>query len=149
MAEIESIQYDYVTPYTDMVKYLKVLYQDLNVLHHNITGAEFFSNHENLAEMYEDVSKIIDNLIELGMTIGILEPSIQDSLNFKSSIDVRLRNYHDTFEIVSNEMAVAIDYMEKAKNGVPDDIKNKIEEHEHTLRIWGLYKAKMLLQVTE
>lgn len=149
MAEIESIQYDYVTPYTDMVKYLKVLYQDLTVLHHNITGTEFFSNHEALAEMYGDVAEINDNLIELGMTIGILEPSIQDSLNFKSAIDVRLRNYRDTFDIVANEMAVAIDYMEKAKNGVPDDIKNKIEEHEHTLRVWGLYKAKMLLQVTE
>lgn len=142
----ERLEPIYATTYNDMVKYIKVLYQDLNVLHHNITGRTFLSNHEQLGEMYEDIGDIADNLIELGMTIGILEPSIEESLQFKPSIQVRFYTDTEAFSIVRDEFTKAIDLMESAKLYVPDDIKNKIEEHESTLRIWGLYKAQMLLE---
>lgn len=142
----EVVSTDYIETYKNMVKYLKVLYQDVQVLHHNIKGIAFFSNHEQLAEMYEDVGEMTDNLIELGMTIGILEPSIEESLAFKPSIEVRFYDYKECFAIVRDEFARAISLMELAKVNVPADIKNKIEEHEHNLRIWGLYKAQMVLE---
>lgn len=144
--EENEIIYPYIEPYKNMVKYLKVLYQDLTVLHHNIIGPAFFSNHENLNEMYDDVAEIIDDLIESGMTIGILEPSIQESLDYKQSIAVILRDSTETFKIVVEEMAKAIELMEEAKIDVPADIKNKIEEHEYKLRIWGGYKSSMLIE---
>lgn len=135
----------YAEPYKNMIKYLKVLYQDIQVLHHNIVGVAFLSNHETLGEMYKDIGDINDNLIELGMTIGLFEPSIEESLDFKKSIDVKFYDYRTAFDIVRDEFAEAIRLMEYAKVYVPDDIKNKIEEHEHTLRIWGEYKAQMIL----
>lgn len=136
----------YAMQYAEMIKYLKVLYQDLGVLHHNITGATFFSNHEQLGELYEEVGEMTDNLIELGMTIGLFEPSIEESLQFKASIPVRFYTTNEAFTIVVEEFKRAIELMEGAKIFVPDDIKNKIEEHEYTLRINGLYKAQMLLE---
>lgn len=135
----------YAEAYTNATKYMKVLYQDVNVLHHNITGEAFFSNHEELADMYEDIAEIIDALIENGMTIGLLEPSIEDSLKFKPSIEVKFRNSKETFSIIIEEFREAIRLMETAKQNVPDDIKNKIEEYENTLRIWAEYKANMYL----
>lgn len=136
----------YAMQYAEMIKYLKVLYQDLGVLHHNITGATFFSNHEQLGELYEEVGEMTDNLIELGMTIGLFEPSIEESLQFKASIPVRFYTTNEAFTIVVEEFKRAIELMEGVKIFVPDDIKNKIEEHEYTLRINGLYKAQMLLE---
>lgn len=135
----------YAIGYSNATKYMKVLYQDVNVLHHNITGEAFFSNHEELADMYEDIADIIDALVENGMTIGLLEPSIEESLAFKSSIPVKFRNARETFEIIVTEFREAIRLMEIAKQGIPDDIKNKIEEYENTLRIWAEYKANMYL----
>lgn len=136
----------YAMQYADMIKYLKVLYQDLSVLHHNITGASFISNHEFIADLYEEVGEMTDNLIELGMTIGLLEPSIEESLEFKSSIPVRFYSSRESFTLIVEEFKRAIELMDGAKIFVPDDIKNKIEEHEYTLRINGLYKAQMLLE---
>ena len=136
----------YVGVYVDMVKYLKSLYHDVSVLHHNIKGANFFANHEALGDMYEDIAEMLDSLIELGMTIGILEPSIEDSLKYKPTIPVRLYTANEAFSIIVDEFKKAIELMENAKNFVPADIKNKIEEYEHTLRINGLYKAQMLLE---
>lgn len=150
MAEIENMNVDnelppYADAYQNVTKYMKVLYHDVSVLHHNITGEAFFSNHEELAKMYEDVADIVDALVENGMTIGLLEPSIEDSLKFKPSIEVKFRNSKETFSIVVEEFREAIRLMEIAKQNVPDDIKNKIEEYENTLRIWGEYKANMYL----
>lgn len=136
----------YVGVYVDMLKYLKVLYHDTSTLHHNIKGANFFANHEALGDMYEHVADMLDDLIELGMTIGIFEPSIEDSLKYKPSIPVRFYTANEAFSIVVDEFKKAIELMENAKNFAPADIKNKIEEYEHTLRIDGLYKAQMLLE---
>ena len=146
MENIENLEPIYASSYRDMLKYIKVLYQDLGVLHHNIIGSNFLYNHKQLGKMYEDVADITDNLIELGMTIGIMEPSIEDSLKFKPSLPVRFYKDTEAFSIVRDEFTKAIEIMDGAKNLVPDDIKNKIEEHECTLRIWGLYKAQMLLE---
>ena len=136
----------YVGVYVDMVKYLKALYHDVSVLHHNIKGANFFANHEALGDMYEHIADMLDDLIELGMTIGIYEPSIEDSLKFKPTIPVRLYTANEAFSIVVDEFKKAIELMSNAKNFVPEDIKAKIEEYQHTLRIDGLYKAQMLLE---
>lgn len=143
--EVEEVSVDYISPYTNMVKFLKVLSQDLRVLHHCVTGPAFFDVHKQLGEMYEDVDDIVDGLIEQGMTIGILEPSIEDSLILKPSVDIKLRNVKDTLTLVVEWVQTSIEYMEQAKQLVPSDIKNKIEEYEHTLRIWGLYKSNMAI----
>lgn len=142
--KVEEDKPEYIEQYNNMVKYLKVIYNDTTVLHHNISSPSFFGDHENLGELYEDIAEIIDNLVELGMTIGILEPAITESIAFQTPIDVKFRNQKETFEIVSSEMVRAIELMETAKIDVPADVRNKIEEHEHKFRTW-YYKVNMLL----
>lgn len=135
----------YSTPYRNMVMYIKSLYQDVTVLHHNVTGQTFFSSHEVLGQMYEKLGDMLDNLIELGMTIGLYEPSIAESLDYEPAIEVRFYPAVEAFQIIVDKYTRLIQLMENAKFLVPDDIKNKIEEHETTLRIDGLYKAQMFL----
>lgn len=142
---VDNTTIDYISPYTNMVKFLKVLSQDLRVLHHCVTGPAFFDVHKQLGDMYEDVDDIVDGLIEQGMTIGILEPSIEDSLILKPSVDIKLRDVKTSLSLVVEWVQLAIEFMEQAKQLVPSDIKNKIEEYEHTLRIWGLYKSNMAI----
>lgn len=136
---------EYIVKYNNMVKTLKVMYQDFNVLHHNIVSKTFFSDHENLADMYEDIGDMIDSLIELGMTIGIKEPTIVSSIEYKTPIDVKFRKQEETFKIALDEMESIIELMESAKQSVTDDIRNKIEEYESTFRVW-IYKISMLLE---
>lgn len=143
---MEDREMVYVGVYVDMLKYLKALYHDVSVLHHNIKGANFFANHEALGDMYESISDMLDDLIELGMTIGILEPSIEDSLKYKPTIPVRLYTANEAFSIVVDEFKKAIELIEGAKGFVPGDIRAKMDEYQHTLRIDGLYKAQMLLE---
>lgn len=134
----------YVEQYKQATMYLKVLAQDVQMLHHNVVGPNFIANHEALADIYNDVAEILDGIIEMGMTIGIFEPSIEESLQFKASLPVRFYSGEEAFKIVSEEFSDAINLLYEASSLVPNDIRSKIEEYQGKLRIWGLYKAQML-----
>lgn len=118
--------------YKELIKYLKVCYQNISTLHHNLVSETFLSDHEHLANLYEMVGNITDDLVELGIMQGLKEPTINESIEDYETIDTITRDSKETWSIVLQSFNSLIEIGELAKVEMPDFIKNKIEEYEYS-----------------
>lgn len=57
--------------YERLCAYLKVVYNNLFSLHHNLVGGNWYSDHERLGGYYAAIGEILDELVERGCPLGI------------------------------------------------------------------------------
>ena len=137
---------EYAISYKRMIACLKIAYNDVSVLHHNVIGTSFFGIHEELNSVYDNLADMIDDLVESGMTVEVLEPSISESLALCPCIEVKGRNAKETAITFVGVINNVLQAMEDCKNELPfSDIVNKIEEYQYYLRKEALYKFSMVL----
>lgn len=135
--------------YRKMVAKLKVAYNDLQVLHHYVTGNSFFGVHEAVGELYDKVGDMIDDLVEIGMSVGIHEIGIKDSVLMFEPLPIIGRDCNETARSVIAVCEGLIAVMDECKDSIPyGDIANKIEEYQYYLRKEANYKFAMLLVPT-
>ena len=131
--------------YFELLKYLKVCFQNITVLHRHILGKTFYKDHEILDEYGEFILKMSDDLIEIGLAIGVEEPTIDKSIETYDTIQTVYVESSEAFIMVSKYFNSIIELCELAKTEVPDDVKNKLEEYEYYLRKEANYKIKNYL----
>lgn len=127
--------------YQRLCALLKVAYENLWTLHHNLSGGQAWrGNHEWLGDLYSKCEDQADELIELGLQLGFREPSISDSLLIFPAITTDNRSWPDSQRITLDLIAQLMAQMVKAEADVPPDVKNKLQEFE---TIWRLEVYKM------
>lgn len=131
--------------FLELIKYLKITYENIFNLHHNIQSANYYADHEKMAEYYELVQKIADDMIESGLIIGVREPTISECAEKYEVIDTTNRSAIDCYKIVFEYFNDIIDLMDIVKEQCPDWLKSKIEEHQYALNIEANFKIKHLL----
>ena len=103
----------------DVVKYLKVVYENIFTLHHNIVSSNFYADHEKLGEYYERVQSYIDELVELADTMNLKEPTIIESINYfkgkEQIISARAYTANESFALVKNYFNNIITLLEMIK----------------------------------
>ena len=116
--------------YQDLTSYLKILYQNLGTLHHNLVGKSFFVIHPLLEEWYEKIGEMADDLIERGISLGYAEPSIKDAVLAYSSelLSVENRECEDTIKLTQGNFITLVEKMTMAKDGLPVDVQNKVRK---------------------
>lgn len=127
-----------------MTAYLMILYQNLKTLHYNVVGHGFFTIHEELEDGYDAVSKMADDLIERGIPLGFVQPSIQSAvLAYQSELlPVMARDSHDSIKLAYDGYIKAIELMTVAKDEVSSDIQSKLDEYIYYLRKEADYKMQ-------
>ena len=133
--------------YRSAEKALKVGYENIIVLHHNIISKNFPSDHENMEEYYQLALDCADSIIENGISIGVPEVSITEALEEYDAIPAKTYPKVEAYTFVQemfNRIIVLLDEA-KIEEGVPDYIKNLIEEWQQKFDLEANYKIAHLL----
>lgn len=133
--------------YRSAEKALKVGVENIWVLHHNIISKNFPSDHENMDAYYKLALDCADSIIENGISIGIPEVSITEAVEEFEAIPVRNYPKTEAYTLVQemfNRIIVLLDEA-KVEEGVPDYIKNLIEEWQQKFDLEANYKIAHLL----
>ena len=121
--------------------------ENIIVLHHNIISKNFPSDHENMDEYYKLALDCADSIIENGISIGIPEVSITEALEEYDAIPAKTYPKVEAYTLVQemfNRIIVLLDEA-KVEEGVPDYIKNLIEEWQQKFDLEANYKIAHLL----
>ena len=133
--------------YRSAEKALKVGVENIWVLHHNIISKNFPSDHENMEEYYKLALDCADSIIENGISIGIPEVSITEAIEEYDAIPAKTYPKVEAYTLVQemfNRIIVLLDEA-KIEEGVPDYIKNLIEEWQQKFDLEANYKIAHLL----
>ena len=136
--------------YERLCAYLKVVYNNLFSLHHNLVGGNWYSDHERLGGYYAAIGEILDELVERGLSLGYKEPSISEAvLAFSSDVlPCMERKKEESFGYVLEAYRSAAGLMKGAEAIVPPDVQNRLQEWEYGLNFEADYKIARMLGKT-
>lgn len=132
-----------------LVSALKVTEQNLQVLHRNIHGKEFFTAHNLLEEYYRYIGDMTDEIIELFMSLGFIEPSIEKAIKSFDSLSGGRITVASALSLVRDMFLELIGLIDKAKETLPHDVSDMLEEHKRWLRLEANYKIARFLNIFE
>lgn len=119
---------------------LKTTADNLGILHRNLIGTDFFSSHEILEGYYKKIYDIMDDCIELIISIGGRELSMYDACRICPSLKIQHFRSCEAFMIVQKMFQMLISGFERCQEFVPGDIYSKFEEYILWLRKEAFYK---------
>lgn len=128
----------------NLLKILKVYANNIQVLHRNLIGSNWNSNHERLQKYYEKVLECLDSMVEILMSLGYIEPTLKESLEYVEELEVVNRSAEESFRIVQSYFQNIIAEMNRMIN-VPNDVISKMEEYQVWFRLEANYKLKQEL----
>ncbi len=123
---------------------LKVYANNIQVLHRNLIGSNWNSNHERLQKYYEKVQECLDSMVEILMSLGYIEPTLKESLEYVEELEVINRSVEESFRIVQSYFQNIIAEMNRMIN-IPNDVISKMEEYQVWFRLEANYKLKQEL----
>lgn len=123
---------------------LKIYANNIQVLHRNLIGSNWNSNHERLQKYYEKVQECLDSMVEILMSLGYTEPTLKESLEYVEELEVINRSAEESFRIVQSYFQNIIAEMNRMIN-VPNDVISKMEEYQVWFRLEANYKLKQEL----
>lgn len=125
---------------------LKIYANNIQVLHRNLVGSNWNSNHERLQEYYEKVQECLDSMTEILMSLGYTEPTLKESLEYVEELEIINRSAEESFRVVQEYFQNIIAEMNRLDN-IPDDIVSKMEEYQVWFRLEANYKLTQELGV--
>lgn len=128
----------------NLLKILKVYANNIQILHRNLIGSNWNSNHERLQKYYEKVQECLDSMVEILMSLGYTEPTLKESLEYVDELEVINRPAEESFKIVQGYFQNIIAEMNRMIN-IPNDVTSKMEEYQVWFRLEANYKLKQEL----
>lgn len=128
----------------NLLKILKVYANNIQILHRNLIGSNWNSNHERLQKYYEKVQECLDSMTEILMSLGFKEPTLKESLEYVDELEVINRSAEESFKIVQGYFQNIIAEMNRMIN-IPNDVTSKMEEYQVWFRLEANYKLKQEL----
>ncbi len=125
-----------------LIAFLKVSYNNLTTLHRNLTGCEWFPTHEKLSEYYEYTAEVVDDLAEIGISLGYAEPTVADSvLMFQPDVlPAQPRDSPESLRLTMGIFRSVAGMMDAASPSTPPDVQNKILEYRYWFNKEANYK---------
>jgi DNA-binding ferritin-like protein len=129
----------------NLMSVLKIVTSNIEVIHRNVYGSDFFNVHDVTREYYKLLSDMTDDVIELGMSIGLTEPGLEESLRFYSGLKPEPTKCLQSFAMVREMFHDIIEEIDAAKETLPHDISDKLQEYKRWLRKEADYKLARVL----
>ena len=125
--------------YQSLLMMLKVYNFNIQTLHRHLIGSNWFGNHEVLGNYYEHIQEDIDELVEIGLSVEIDEPTIQESLDKYAELEIKDRDSKESFEIAKGYFNDIVAQINRIAD-VPADVINKLQEKQTYYRKEADYK---------
>jgi DNA-binding ferritin-like protein len=125
---------------------LKIIYENIQMLHHNVAGNNFFSAHSLMAEYYDKIAEMEDSVVEVGITLGYTEPCMKTAVGmYDCLVEGHAYSEKEVYEYCYNFFEDLIHEFESLKDKVPGDVYSEFESDIYWLRIEAEYKLKKAL----
>lgn len=136
--------------YEKACAYLKIVYANLFSLHHNLTGGNWYGDHERLGAYYSKIGEMLDEMVERGLSLGYREPSISEAvLAFSGDVlPCAEREKGESFGYVMEAFRAAAGLMRAAEAIAPPDVQSRLQEWEYALNFEADYKLVRALGKT-
>jgi DNA-binding ferritin-like protein len=133
-----------------LMSILKVVENNLGVLHRHVYGPNWFQSHEKLEEYQNYVAQVKDEVIEIGMTLTFKEPSLKESIEVYSEIESPISSFSekDSFEKVKAYFTDISNEFEALRSKLPADVSAKFDEYQYYFRKEAQYKLYRLTKVS-
>ena len=119
---------------------LKIFTHNIQVLHRNVIGENWFIDHQTFEGYYQKLSNITDDVIEIAMTMNLGEPSLDKALTFYNSLGGMRITSEDSFQRIQKMFLELIELFEEVKADLKPDVVSKFEEYQYWLRKEASYK---------
>lgn len=126
---------------------MKIGQQDLQTLHHYLIGGkgEWLPAHEMLNDFYEKIGEMTDDLVEIGLSVGVEEPNIQQAVNTYTPMAGKPVGVSDALTAAYQTIIDIADMMQEISNGLDDEqryIQSQMDSYIYDLRKTAEYKLK-------
>lgn len=133
-------------PVQHLMGAVKVMSDNLRILHRNIVGEHWFAEHEKFDEYYQYMDKLQDDVIEMGLMLDYTEPNIVEASKCYPCIPGKKYSIREAYEFTYNFFNDLIKIFQECEADVPSDVYSKFEEYILYLRMEANYKIKRLLK---
>ncbi len=122
---------------------LKVIQDNIRILHRNLKGSNWYGTHEVLEDYYEAIDDIADDVIEIGIMLGIVEPNLSMAVDeYKPFLTSRKYTEVEAYRLLYKMFMDVVELVEQAKPNLADDISSKLEEYQFYCRKEAMFKIK-------
>lgn len=129
----------------DLIKQVKVGYENVFMLHHNIVSTNYFVDHDKMKDYYEMLIDMADEIIEVSYTADLYEPTIAESVEDYEVLKVKEYSANECYKYVYdlfNDLITSIDY---CKKDCSENIIGKLDEWKDRLMLDANFKIAHLL----
>lgn len=128
--------------YQKLLCLMKIQHNNLTTLHRNLVkDAGWFGNHSQLGDWYDALFDQLDDLCEIGLSLGFKEPTIPEACAAGYEIlDTVPRELSVSYPLAMTIIETVIVAMEAAEAGAPPDVVNKLQEYIYYWRKESRYK---------
>lgn len=131
----------------ELMSTLKVEADNIRILHRHLVGANWFGDHEKLAEYYEKIDSFEDAVVEMFIAKSIKEPTIKEAIEGHDILEVKDYSNDEAFTQCRNIFIHLRALIENVKNvcELEKDLVSKLEEFQYWLYLESEYKLAQRL----
>lgn len=122
---------------------LKAYRDGLWIIHHNLKDDDFFAIHERFGDYYDKIGEFADDVIEMGITLGVQEPTLKDVVD---AYGVVFPSGHLVNEIEALNFAKSwFDKLYAGFEGIRDQLPKCVESKFDDYENWLYKEARYLI----
>ena len=123
----------------------KVIVDNFKLLHHNMVGLGWQSDHPKFAEYYEKVTEFEDEISEMLILLGERDMNIGEAVEYYSPIHAKKYNIRDCYSLAMCYFGDLLEVGLKYRDSLPPDCQSKLDEYLYYFRKEAYFKIKNTL----
>ena len=124
---------------------IKIITDNVKILHRNVIGMEWPYVHPNLADYYEKLTDMEDDVAEMLILLGESDMNMSEAVNVYNSINVKKYTSREAYIITQHFFDDLIKHAMECRDSIPADCQSKLDEYVFWLRKEAYYKLNALL----
>lgn len=132
-----------------LVSKLKMATHNVQVIHRNMYGIGFLSAHQLTETYYQYLIEMTDEVIEMFMSLGFQEPSLDRALRTTDSLKGEKIKFTAGLNQVRDIFLDLIATLDKTKETLPHDLSDRLEEHKIWLRVEADFTLARILSIVD
>lgn len=127
---------------------LKIVTENMQVLHRNLRCDTFFADHPVFGEFYDMVQGMLDEVIEVGLALGKKEPTFAEAIASKACVLIPAtdRDCPTSYKIAYDNFTKLIAAFKDDESIAPPFVANKFQEYEELLFKEAEYKINRAIK---
>ena len=125
---------------------IKMIQDNLKVIHRNMIGPGWHTDHVKFGEYYEKISDLEDDIAEMRIMLGETDMTISDAISYYRSQPVKNYSISEAYSLAKKYFNDLIDSLLIYRDTVPCDCQSELDTWIFWLRKEANYKIDHILR---